>query len=65
MGCCGHDPMVVRVTITYVISAYHNKVMTLNPAHGEVYLIQHYVISLSVTCDRLMVFSEYSGVLHQ
>ena len=33
------------------------KVVSSNPAHGGVYSIQHYVISLSVTCDRLVVFS--------
>ena len=27
------------------------KVVSSNPAHGEVYSIQHYVISLSVNCD--------------
>jgi len=32
-------------------------VVNLNPVHGEVYPIQHYV-----TCDRLMVFSGYSGL---
>jgi len=41
-----------------------NKVVSSNPVHGEVYSIQHYV-SLSVTCDRLVVFSGYSGFLHQ
>ena len=28
---------------------------------GEMSLIQHYVISLSVTCRKLVVFSRYSG----
>ena len=32
-----------------------------NPAHGEVYSILHYVIKLSVTCGRSVVFSGYSG----
>jgi hypothetical protein len=27
-------------------------VMSSNPFHGEVYLIHHYVINLSVTCGR-------------
>ena len=31
---------------------------------GEVYWIQHYVISLSVTYDRLVVFYGSSGFLH-
>jgi hypothetical protein len=43
-GCRGHDHMVVGFTATYAISAYHPKVVSLNPAHGEMYSIQHYVI---------------------
>ena len=27
-------------------------IVSLNPVHGEVYSMQHYVIKLSVTCDR-------------
>jgi hypothetical protein len=42
------------------------KVVIANPVHGEVYSMQLYVIeSLSVTCDRVVVFSGYSGFLHQ
>ena len=37
------DRMVVRFTTTYAISAYHYYVVGSNPAHGEVYSIQHYV----------------------
>ena len=33
------------------------KVVISNPAHGQMYSIQHYVISLSVTCDRWFKFS--------
>jgi hypothetical protein len=36
--------MVVRFTTTYAILAYHHKVVSSNPAHGQVYSIQHYVI---------------------
>ena len=37
--------MVVGFTTTYAISAYiTTNVVNLNPIHGEVYLIQHYVI---------------------
>jgi hypothetical protein len=32
------------------------KVVSSNPAHGEVYSIQHFVISLSVTCSRSVAF---------
>jgi hypothetical protein len=41
------------------------KVLSSNTAQGEVYLIQLYVINLSVTCDRSMVFARYAGYLHQ
>ena len=39
--------------------------MSSNPAHGEVYSIQHYGIKFLVTCDRSVVFFGYSGFLHQ
>jgi hypothetical protein len=38
-----------------------NQVVSLNPVHGKVYSIQHYVINLSVTCDRSVVLSGYSS----
>ena len=47
------------------------KFVSSNPAHGEVYSIQHYVIkfvsdmmkaAISVTCDRSVVFSEIKFV---
>jgi hypothetical protein len=41
------------------------KVVSSNPVDGEVYSIQHYVKKLSVICDRSVVFSGYSGFLHQ
>ena len=31
------------------------KVVSSNPIHGEVYSIKHYVINLSVICDRSML----------
>jgi hypothetical protein len=37
---CGRDRMVIGFTTTYATT----KVVKLNPAHGKVYLIQHYVI---------------------
>jgi hypothetical protein len=42
-------------------------VVSLNTAHayGKLYSIQHYVINLSVTCDRVVVFSGCSVFLHQ
>jgi hypothetical protein len=36
--------MVVGFTITYAINPITTKVVSLNPAHGKVYSIQHYVI---------------------
>ena len=41
-GCSGRGRMVVGFATTCSISA--TKVVSLNPAHGEVYSIQHYVI---------------------
>ena len=41
------------------------EVVSLNPVHGEVYSIQHYVINLSITCVRSVIFSGFSGFLHQ
>jgi len=41
------------------------EVVSLNPTHGEVYLIQHYVIKFVVIYDRSVVFSVSSGFLHQ
>ena len=49
-----HDRMVVGFTITYgwiyyylcnkCLSPHTDNVVSLNPTHGEVYSIQHYVI---------------------
>jgi hypothetical protein len=38
--------MVVIITTTYAINPYHHNVVNSNPAHEEVYSIQHYVIML-------------------
>jgi hypothetical protein len=41
----GRDLMVVGLTTAYAISdCHHNIVVSSNPAQGEVYSIQHYVI---------------------
>ena len=40
----GLDRMAVIITTTYAISVYHHNVVNSNPAHEEVYTIQHYVI---------------------
>ena len=44
-GRRGRDRMVVIFITTYTISAYHIKVGILNHAHGEMYSIQHYVMT--------------------
>jgi hypothetical protein len=54
-GARGHDRMVVGFTTTYAIQ----NLEPLNPAHGEVHPIQHYVISVDVTCDRSVVLKRY------
>ena len=56
------DRMVVY---NYLCNQYLSIHLSSNPAHAEVYWIQHYVISLSVTCSRSVVFSANSGFLHQ
>jgi multisubunit Na+/H+ antiporter MnhE subunit len=43
-GRHGHDHMVVGFTMTNAIHAYLPGVLSSNPAPGEVFLIQHYVI---------------------
>ena len=44
-GCRGRDCIVVGFAITCVQSMpITTKIVSLNPAHGEVYSIQHYVI---------------------
>jgi hypothetical protein len=64
-GCHGRgrDRIVVGFTSTFVISAsvsITTNVVSSNSVHGEVYLI-----NLSVTCGRSVVFLWYSGFLHQ
>ena len=61
--CRGHDRTVVGYTITYAISAYHHKRWEFESGSDKVYSIQHYVIKF--VCDRSVVFSGYSGLLHQ
>ena len=43
-GRRGRDRMVVDFTTTYSISAYHHLFVRSNPAYGDLYSIQHYVI---------------------
>jgi hypothetical protein len=44
-GCHGRDRMVVGFITTLSVPITTN-VVSSNPAHGEVYLIQHYVIKV-------------------
>ena len=44
---------------------YHHSNCEFESRTGEVYSIQHYVISLSVICGRSMVLFWYSSFLHQ
>jgi hypothetical protein len=41
------------------------KVVSLNPAHGEVYSIQHYVINFVSDLQQVGGFLWYSPFLHQ
>jgi len=63
MGCRGRDPMVGIFTTNYPISAYHHWCSEVESLSGQG--VQQYVISLSVTFGKSVVFSGYSGFLHQ
>jgi len=41
------------------------KVASLNPAHREVYSIQHYVIKLVSDLRQVCGFLQYSSFLHE
>jgi len=45
-GRRGRDRMVVGFTTTYAISAYHQRSCEFEYLSGEVYSIQHYVITI-------------------
>jgi hypothetical protein len=49
---CGRDRMVVRFTLPVQSVPITTNVVSWKPVHGEVYSVQQYVISLSVTCDH-------------
>ena len=40
-------------------------IVSSNPTHARCDSVQNYVIKLSVTCAKSVVFSGYSGFLHQ
>ena len=56
----GHDRMAVGLQLLVQSVPITTKVVSLNPVHGEVYLIQHYVIAyvsdLWQVCGFLRVF---------
>jgi hypothetical protein len=64
-GHRGPDRMVVGFITTYTISTYITNVVSLNPVHGEMYSIQHYVIEFLSDLRQVGGFSGYSGSLHQ
>ena len=45
-GQCGRDCMVVGLQLAVQSVLFTTKVAILNPVHGKVYLIQHYVIKV-------------------
>ena len=49
LGGRGHDRVVVVFTSTCATVFFTTKVVSSNPAHGEVYSIQHYM--LKFVCD--------------
>jgi hypothetical protein len=59
----GRERMVVQLPVQSV--SISTKVVRSNPVHGEVYSIQHYVIKIVNDLRRSVVFSRYSGFLHQ
>jgi hypothetical protein len=61
--CRGH--MVVGFMTIYAISGYHYKKCEFESRSCKVYSKKHYVLSLSMTCYMSVVFSRYSGLLHQ
>jgi hypothetical protein len=56
--------MVVGLQVPLQSVPITTKVVSMNPALGEVYTIQHYVVKF-VNDLRSVVFSGYSGFLHQ
>jgi len=54
-GRRGRDQMVVGFTTIYAIGVYHHWCCELESRSDRG--VQHYMINLSVTCDRLVVFS--------
>jgi hypothetical protein len=64
-GRYGRDPMVVEFRVQS--EPIMTKVVSLNPVHGEMYSIQHYLIKFVGDGDLRQIcgFHRYSGFLHQ
>ena len=61
---CIHPEAVVILIVWQLDLQLPMQSVPIESPSGEVYSIQHYVI-LSVTCGMSVVFSGYSGFLHQ
>jgi hypothetical protein len=61
----GRARIVVEFTTTYVSAVYHHSRCEFESCSDEVYSIQYYVINLSVTFGRYVIFFGYSGFLQQ
>ena len=59
-GRRGCDRIVVAFLTTYASNAYHQYRWKFESRSSNVYSMQRYVIQLSVTRDRSVVFSRYS-----
>ena len=59
------DRMVVGFIATYVSVPITTKAVSSNPAQGEVYPIQHYVIKFVSDLRQVVVFCGYSDFIHQ
>jgi hypothetical protein len=64
-GLRGRDRIVVCYATTCAISVYHHWSYEFEPRSLRVVLDATLYDNLSVTCDRSVVFSGYSGFFHQ
>ena len=59
------DRIVVAFITTYASNAYHHYRWKFESRSSNVYSMQRYVIKLSVTLGRSVVFARYPGFLQQ
>jgi hypothetical protein len=50
--------------MSFTINVIINVIVSSNPIHGDVYLIQHYVIKFVSDLLQVSGFPRYSGFLH-